>query len=98
MQLELIEQIKKQPKKIITDFKVDDLIFLCDCLHLDSGHTRLTENCNYETCDCKRFKQKDFEMEVVITVADVFSLENPELEFDSPQFWLKLGEKLSENL
>lgn len=90
MLLELKQIQETKPIREITDFDLDDLIFLCICNHLDTGHENLIGSCHYETCDCKNFKQKDFEIEIILTVLDVFSYENPELEYDSPQFWLEL--------
>lgn len=102
MQLELT-QIIKQEIEITKDFKstytifdLNDLIFLCNCLHLDSGHKLLKEECSYLNCSCKKFEQRDFEFKVFITEADIFSYENPDLIVDSPQWWLKLGEKLND--
>lgn len=100
MQLNLVEvkkqeiAINKEFKSTYTIFDLDDLIFLCDCLHLDTGHKLLVGNCDYDKCKCKKFRQKDFEFEMFITKFDIFSYENPDLIVDSPQFWLKLGEKL----
>jgi len=87
-------EITKEFKSTFTIFDLDDLIFLCICNHLDTGHINCIGKCDYDLCDCEKFEQKDFEMEIIITKADVFSYENPDLEYDSPQFWLKLGEKL----
>lgn len=95
MQLDLIEIKEAKPiQKIITEFDLDDLIFLCTCNHLDTGHRYLKGECGYDDCNCKEFKQKDFEIEIIVTNLDVFIYENPELVFDSPQFWLALGESI----
>lgn len=100
MQLNFVEIIKqeveitKEFKATYTIFDLDDLIFLCKCLHLDSGHNLLKNECSYLNCECKKFQQKDFEFNSSITEFDIFSHENPDLVVDSPQFWLALGEKL----
>lgn len=80
--------------KIERKHSYTDLWDMCECNHLISGHYFIpiwgqAENCGYENCKCKKYKAKEFKIEVKVSKLDMFKFENPNCGSEEyPQFWL----------
>lgn len=97
-----LSRLRRMKKKV----DLEELFFgMCECRHPKDNHEifsskedKLIPNeCCYVSqnwCDCLEFTQMDFEMEIIITNADVFSYENPNLIYNSLEWWIKIGEFL----
>lgn len=72
------------------------LFFLCKCGHLNTGHEFCEGKCAYpkfgklnEKCDCIKFEQIEFSLEIKLTKLDLFKFENPNCATEEfPQFWI----------
>lgn len=75
--------------KLKRTFHPQDLFWLCECLHLNTGHHFCKGKCYYQDCKCQQFVSKEFFISLEITNIDIFRQENPDLIYDSPTFWVE---------
>lgn len=94
-----IPMIQKPKLRLVRrKFHPDDLFFLCNCNHLDSGHHLAIGKCYYENCDCLEFSQAEFSLTIPIFTLDIFMFEKKDHSFyDSPQFWAEYKDWREEN-
>lgn len=65
------------------------LFWLCECFHYDIAHKNAIEHCRLIFCNCNKFIPKEFSIKIEITRLDVFYFENPNLVYDSLEFWVE---------
>lgn len=98
------QQLKEKPKpksmviKRPIDYdNIEDSIFFCICKHPDYSHYLTVGECHYSPCVCEKFTSTEIEIVVQISIADIFSFENPDLEIDSIYWWEEIGEYIKCN-
>lgn len=65
------------------------LFWLCECFHYDISHKNGINNCRLIFCNCNKFVQKELSIKIEITRLDIFYFENPDLVYDSLDFWIE---------
>lgn len=87
---EKIEEIQSNNYyEIYRATQLEALFWLCECLHYDMAHKAEIDNCKLIFCNCNKFIPKEFSIKIEITRLDIFSFKNPDLVYDSLEFWVE---------
>lgn len=87
-QIDLKSSTKSMVIRRTIDYdNLEDSLFFCLCNHPDYSHYLNEGECHFPDCDCQKMIFNEVEILVEITLADIFSFQNPNLIPDSIYWW-----------